>query len=277
MKRFLFQLVAFVFVAYLVVYALGEMFAFAINKYGRNFLNNADYKVTEAIVRSRQHHKTKKLVIGDSVGASLYDTDDNDTVTSLAATVALTTVGQYCLMANFFNNNKDAKPQEVILILNPLCWNNTLEGGLAYSTFAKNFFNDEFKHYMDEQELSYISKWPYAWLLNQKWFALCPYSTSVEEHLPKGDFVSPQQYRYLRKMMRLCTQNGIKFSLYSGPVRESLKPHIDSLFIGKSHTKEQIFKNYYKSIKYMPDSCFNDQLHLKHIFVPKDYFKLYND
>ena len=266
MKRFLFQLVAFVFVAYLVVYALGEMFAFAINKYGRNFLNNADYKVTEAIVRSRQHHKTKKLVIGDSVGASLYDTDNNDTVTSLAATVALTTVGQYCLMANFFNNNKDAKPQEVVLVLNPLCWNNTLEGGLAYSTFAKNFFNDEFKHYMDEQELSYISKWPYAWLLNQKWFALCPYSTSVEEQL-----------RYLRKMMRLCTQNGIKFSLYSGPVRESLKPHIDSLFIGKSHTKEQIFKNYYKSIKYMPDSCFNDQLHLKHIFVPKDYFKLYND
>ena len=61
MKRFLFQLVAFVFVAYLVVYALGEMFAFAINKYGRNFLNNADYKVTEAIVRSRQHHKTGDL------------------------------------------------------------------------------------------------------------------------------------------------------------------------------------------------------------------------
>ena len=166
-------------------------------------------------------------------------------------------------MANFLDNNKDDKPQEVILILNPLCWNNTLEGGLAYSTFAKNFFNDEFKPYMDEQELSYISKWPYAWLLNQKWFALCPYSTSVEEHLPKGDFVSPQQYRYLRKMMRLCTQNGIKFSLYSGPVRESLKPHIDSLFIGKSHTKELLFLNYYKSIKYMPDSCFNDQLHLK--------------
>lgn len=277
MKKIILQFSVFVIIVYCTVYLLGEFLSYSINRYGKNFLNNFDYKVTEAILRSRHHNKTKKLIIGDSVGASLYSSDDNDTVTSLAATVALTTVGQYCLMANYIKNNPEDRPNEIILILNPLCWNNTLEGSLAYSTFAKNFFNDEFKPYMDKQEISYIGKWPYAWLLNQKWFALCPYSTSVEEHLPKGDFVSPQQYRYLRKMMILCRQNNIKFSLYSGPVRESLKPHVDSLFIGKTHTKEQIFKDYYKSIKYMPDSCFNDQLHLKHIFVPKDYFKLYND
>ena len=277
MKKFLFQLTAFVLVAYLIVYALGETFAYAINKYGKNFLNNADYKVTEAIVRSRQHHKTKKLVIGDSVGASLYDTDDNDTITSLAATVALTTVGQYCMMANFLENNKDDKPQEVVLILNPLCWNNTLDGGLAYSTFAKNFFNDEFKHYLDGEELSYISKWPYAYLLNQKWFALCPYSTNVEEHLPKGEFISPQQYRYLQKIIKCCKSNGIKFTLCSGPVRESLKTEVDSLFVGKKHTDEDVFKKYYATIQYWPDSCFNDKLHLKHNFVPKDYFKLYKN
>lgn len=248
-----------------------------MEKTGKNFLNNADYKVTEAILRSQQHHKTKKLVIGDSVGASLYDADDNDTVTSLAATVALTTVGQYCLMANFLSNNREDKPEEVILIMNPFCWNNTLEGGLAYSVFAKNFFNDEFKPYLDKQELAYIGKWPYVWLLNQKWFALCPYSENVVVHLPKGDFISPQQYHYLIKMMKLCKVNGIKFSMFSGPVRESLKPQVDSLFQSKKeYASDKTFQNYYKTIKYMPDSCFNDQLHLKKQFVPQDYFKLYN-
>lgn len=277
MKKFVFQLSIFVFVAYLIIYLLGEMLSFSISKYGRNFLNNSDYKVTEAIIRSRQHKKTKKLVIGDSVGASLYGTDNNDNVISLAATVALTTVGQYCLLANFIDNNKGTMPKEVILILNPLCWNNTLEGGLAYSTFAKNFFNDEFKPYLDEQEISYISKWPYAWLLNQKWFALCPYSASVEENLSKGELVSPQQYRYLSKMINICKSNDIKFTLCSGPIRESLKSHVDSLFLGKAHMSEKLFKDYYESIKYMPDSCFVDQLHLKKNFVPKDYFNLYKN
>lgn len=276
MKRFLIQCSIFVLEAYLCVYLLGEGFAFIIGKYGKNFLNNADYKVTEAILRSNQkNHPTKKLVIGDSVASSLYNDDNNGSVTSLASTVALTTVGQYCLMANFIENNAEHLPDEIVLIMNPLCWNNTLEGGLAYSTFAKNFFNDQFKPYLDKEETDYINQWPYAWLMEQEWFRLCPYTANPTEHLEKGEYISPQQYRYLQKMVALCKAKGIGFRLLSGPVRESLSAEIDSMFIGKKHTDEPLFQAYYHSIIYWTDNRFTDQLHLKSGCVPKDYFNLY--
>ena len=277
MKRFLIQCSVFVLAAYLFIYLLGEGFAFIIGKYGRNFLNNADYKVTEAILRSNQKkHPTKKLVIGDSVASSLYDDDNNEAVTSLASTVALTTVGQYCLIANFIENNEDNLPEEIILIMNPFCWNNTLEGGLAYSTFAKNFFNAQFKPYLDEEEIDYISRWPYAWLMDQSWFRLSPYTANPTENMEKGEYISPQQYRYLQKMVSLCKVKGIKFRLLSGPVRESLNAEVDSLFIGKEHTDELLFQAYYRSINYWPDNRFVDQFHLKSGCVPKDYFNLYD-
>jgi len=275
MRKFIFKIFIFFITSYVFIYCLGAIFSFLINKSGKNFLNNADYKVTEAIIKSRQHKKTKKLIIGDSVGASLYSNDNNENVISLATTVALTTVGQYCLMANFIENNRNNPPEEVILIYNPICWNNTLEGPLAYSCFAKNFYNDEFMSYLDEKEITYISKWPYAKLLNQKWFALSPVSYSAIENLPKGEYISPQQYRYLKKMISLCLDKNIKFSMYSGPVRESLKNQIEKSFKGKEHTNEPIFQDYYSSIKYMPDSCFIDQLHLKKEFIPTDYLNLY--
>lgn len=275
MKTFIVKLSLFIVVTAVCLYCSGELLYYGINKYGKNFLNNADYKVTESIIRSRKHKKVKKLVLGDSVSASLYGESEDSCVYSLSATVALTTVGNYLLCANFLKNNTGQLPEEVILILNPLCWNNTMTGGLFYSTFTKNFFNDEFKCYLDEEEIDYLNGESFAFLCNQRWYQLSPYIPKTHQVQESGKFISPIQYKYLMKLEHMCKEKNIKFRLLSGPVRQSLRHEIEEKRNGDIICATELFKNYFSSIQYWDDDNFADQLHLKNECVPNDYFNLY--
>lgn len=276
MKRFIIQLLLFIFTSCFMVYGTGEVLYAIIKKTGKNILNDADFKVTEAICRSRKKIKTKRLVLGDSVGNSLYGNSTDSCVYSLTATVAITVSGQYCLLANFLKNNEEQYPEEVIVIVNPICWNNILSGGLSYSLFAKQFYNDEFKLYLDKQEIKEIATWPYAYLFNQNWFRICPYTTDVQNNSERGVWISEMQYRYVHKMKSLCQSKGIKFHLLSGPVRASLRHKIENIAIADEKAQEPVFKEYFESVKYLSDDNFLDQLHLKKSNIPTDYFNLYN-
>lgn len=156
-KKFIIQLSLFCTITCILIYFTGEILYIIINKTGNNILSDTDFKVTEAVCRSRKHIKTRKLVLGDSVGNSLYGNSTDSCVYSLTATVAITASGQYCLLANFLSNNQERLPEEVILIVNPLNWNNVLSGNLCYSLFAKQFYNDEFKPYLDKTEIDEIA------------------------------------------------------------------------------------------------------------------------
>lgn len=276
MKRFILQIGLFVVIAAIVIWGLGSFLYYSVSQYGKNFLNNADYKVTESIIRSRHTKKVKKLVLGDSVSALLYGKCSDSKVYSLSATVAITSVGHYLLCANFFENNKDTLPEEVILILNPMCWNNTMDGGLFYSTFMKNFYNDEFKLFLDEDEIEYLDKEPLSFLCNQRWFQLSPYIPDVNLRQTKGDGISPIQYKYVMKLKDLCEQNDVNFKLMSGPMRKSLQKDVETIRKGDARFLEPLFVDYFHSVKYMSDDSFTDMLHLKSECVPCDYFNLYH-
>lgn len=276
MKRFITKILLFIIIVFGVIYTSGETFYYFINKTGSNFLNNADYKVTESIIRSRMHKKVKKLVLGDSVSSSLYGGSVDSVVYCLSATVALTPVGHYLLCANFLTNNKEQLPEEVILILNPICWTNTMEGGLFYSTFTKNFYNDEFKRYLDCEEVEYLDVERYAWLCNYRWYQLTPYTPETHQTQEKGKGIAPVQYKYVMMLKNLCEKNGIGFRLLSGPVRESLQTEVENVRMSNAHFKEPLFVEYFASVKYMDDVNFIDQFHLKKECVPQDYFGLYN-
>lgn len=275
MKCFIQKLVLFFIISVGVVYLSGEGLYWMISKTGKNFLNNADYKVTEAILRSRKHKKVKKLVLGDSVCASLYGDCHDSVVYCLAATVAITPVGHYLLCANFLENNKEQLPEEVVLILNPLCWTNTMTGGLFYSTFTKNFFNDEFKEYLDKEEVEYLNSETYGRLCNYRWYQLTPYVPELHNVQDKGVGIAPIQYKYTMKIKEMCESKGISFRLLSGPMRESIKERVEFLKSSNTHFSELFFKDYFASITYMPDDNFLDQLHLRINCVPNDYFNLY--
>lgn len=275
MKTFLVKLFIFIIITFVSVHKTGDLFYYYISKNGKNFLNNADYKVTESIIRSRKKMKVKRLVLGDSVGASLYGESTDSCVYSLCATVAITSVGQYLLCANFIKNNNEQLPEEVILMLNPICWTNTMEGGLFYSTFMKNFFNDEFKRFLGKEEIEYLNNETYSKLCNLRWYQLSPYIPRTYQTQEHGKFIAPIQYKYLFKMKELCESKGIRFRLLSGPVRKSLKKEIDIKRQNDSVCDMLLFKNYFSSIQYWDDPNFSDQLHLKKECVPHDYFHLY--
>lgn len=275
MKRFLLRLLAFVVFTSAIVHVSGNLLYYCISKYGKNFLNNADYKVTESIIRSRKHKKVKRLVLGDSVASSLYGECEDCCVYSLCATVAITSVGHYLLCANFIANNKDRLPEEVVLILNPLCWTNTMSGGLFYSTFTKNFFNSEFRKYLDKEEVEYLNSETFASLCDQHWYQLSPYIPETHQIQESGEYIAPVQYKYVMMMKRLCDENGILFRLYSGPVRKSLKAEVERKRQGDVVCDTPLFKDYFASIQYWADDNFADQFHLKTDCVPHDYFHLY--
>ncbi len=275
MKRFLLKLLFFFIITSSLIYISGDLLYYCISKYGRNFLNNADYKVTESILRSRKHKKVKKLILGDSVASSLYGECEDSCVYSLCATVAITPVGHYLLCANFMANNENQLPEEVILILNPLCWTNTMSGGLFYSTFTKNFFNSEFKKYLAKEDIAYLNGETYAALCDKHWYQLSPYIPETYKTQESGKYIAPIQYKYVMMMKCLCDKKGVSFKLYSGPVRESLKAEIERKRQGDTMCETPLFDTYFSSIQYWDDDCFTDQLHLKKDCVPHDYFHLY--
>lgn len=278
MKHFFIRLAVFFFLTVVFIYLSGEILYFFINRLGVNFLNNADYRVTESIIRSRQHKKIRRLVLGDSVSSSLYGESKDSIVYCLSATVAIEPMGHYCLMANYFSHNVEQLPEECICILNPICWNNVPVGGLFYSTFMKNFYNDEFKPYLSPETKKKLDKWKYAFLCNQRWYQLSPYSVDIQEGgFEQGISVSLVQYEYIMKMDSLCQANGVKFRLLSGPVRKSLENQVKEIFKADTIFKEPLFERYTQSINFIEDEKFVDQLHLKSSSIPNDYFGLYND
>lgn len=275
MKRFFIQLCIFGLLAFCAVYAFGEGLYCLITKMETNFLNNADYKVTEAILRSRKHKKVKKLVLGDSVCSSLYGECQDSSVYCMAATVAITPVGHYLLCANFFEKNKEQLPEEVILILNPLCWTSTMTGGLFYSTFTKNFFNHEFKNFLDEEEINYLNGETCGSLCNYRWYQLTPYVPELRNVQDGGVGIAPIQYKYTMMIKKMCKRKGIAFRLLSGPMRQSYEEYVECVKMSNELFNQPLFEGYFESIKYLPDNNFGDQLHLKQKFVPDDYFRLY--
>lgn len=276
MKRFIIELLLFAFVSLFAVLVVGETVGTIIQYSGNNILNNADYKVNEAIMRSKQRIKTKHLIIGESVGNQLYGRCADSIVYSLTATVAISDVGEYLLLAKFLDVNKDQLPEDVTMIYNPFCWNNTLTGGLVYSTFVKNFYNSDFEPYMDKELIEHIDKFPLALLCKYKAYQYSPYMPNVEQVTQdRGQQVSPVQFSYLIRICNLCKEKGIRFTLTAGPIRESRKEEVRMIRTSDDCFNDETFNGYFESLTYLPDSYYVDENHMKATLVPNDYLNLY--
>lgn len=276
MKRFIIELLIFASVSFVAVFIIGDIVGVIIQSTGNNILNNADYKVNEAIMRSKQRIKTKHLIIGESVGSQLYGNCADSVVYSLTATVAITDVGEYLLLAKFLDVNKEQLPEDVIMIYNPLCWNNTLTGGLVYSTFVKNFYNDDYIRYMDAELIENIKKFPLAFLCKYKAYQYSPYIPNVEQVTQdNGKHISPIQFIYLKKIYNLCKENGVKFTLTAGPIRASKKKEVQTIRNSDDCFLNYIFDGYFESLLFLHDDYYIDAYHMKKEYIPKDYLRLY--
>ena len=91
------------------------------------------------VSKMRTNKKIKKLIMGDSTGHALYPSENQyDSIASMACNQAITFAGQYFLLKNYLDTNKDNLPQEIILLVTPESFGNDVDQ-YAYQYFLKPF------------------------------------------------------------------------------------------------------------------------------------------
>lgn len=242
---------------------------YKISKSYVNFNEINGYEIYVSIMKSKS--KTKKfkvLLLGDSVGNQLYsNTKEDEIVYSLACNQTISMAGHYFLLHNYLEYNVDYFPEKVILLCTPFTFSNNLDI-YAYHYFLKPFYTDEYKYLFSEPLLERIKQIPFYWTTQLPLIKTSNYSVSYE--LSKGNYcvISPITEYYLNKIIDECRTNGIKFEIFSTPSRESNMLSIEDKYNQaiNRHEFDAIdfdFNNYFDSFKFLPDSCFVDNVHLK--------------
>lgn len=232
-------------------------------------------KVTyDAIDRSKKKWKTKKLILGDSVGDQLFsDYKANDTLISLATLASISMAGQYILLNNYLTAGNQL--DHLYLVFNPNSFKNNIEGKVGYCYFLKPFYISENQHLYTETAIYQIDKMPFksicqnpvvkisGWAPDNRFF-LSDYAKD------KNSFLSDLSLEYLIKMKELGFKHHFSITTFATPVIESNRMKVEELdksAISKNNL-DTIFKNYFENIIYLDSSFFVDEFHLN---KPENY------
>ena len=214
MKQFVVRILKFLAIA-LAMLLLCESIYF-YSGYYQDKVNG--WEVYTAIRKSKQKVcKVKRLLLGDSVAMQMYPCDkDYDDMVSLACNQAITMAGYYFLLDNFIELNKEALPDEVVLLVNPYTLSSNVDQ-FAYHYFLKPFYNDKYRALFSSILQQRISKIKCYQTARLPFIRTSNYSPTYE--MPEGDyiFVSPISKEYLERMWNLCKQKGISLQLMFTP------------------------------------------------------------
>lgn len=239
-------------------------------------LSNGSYKskvngdeVYLSIQKSKQKSKCKKLVLGDSVGCQLFDnSEEHDSINSLACNQAIGIVGHYLLLNNYLNAGN--QPETVYLIYTPFSLNNQLDQVYTFHYFLKPFYTKEYTPLFSSTVKEQIDKIPFSFLAQEPYILTSDWSpnfTSKDEI--DFTFLSPITKEYLTKIKDLCDTNGIEFHMLPTPTKMSNKQAFAALdrseFKGLNTEKELSY--FLDNVYYLADSLFVDNVHL---WEPKD-------
>ena len=273
MKQFVVRILKFLAIA-LAMLLLCESIYF-YSGYYQDKVNG--WEVYTAIRKSKQKVcKVKRLLLGDSVAMQMYPCDkDYDDIVSLACNQAVTMAGYYFLLDNFIELNKEALPDEVVLLVNPYTLSSNVDQ-FAYHYFLKPFYNDKYRALFSSTLQQRISKIKCYQTARLPFIRTSNYSPTYE--MPEGDyiFVSPISKEYLERMWNLCKQKGISLQLIFTPAKESNKANIETALEASIINGEFIFDFLIQSkssLTFLPDSLFKDNVHFEGKSIPNNYLK----
>jgi hypothetical protein len=271
MKRFLLNSLLF-----LVLFAIGlysRSFYLLITEEYKNNVNG--YETYNAIAKSKQKKKTRKVLLGDSVGRQLFEnTSYNDTVNSFACNQAIGLVGHYLLLNNFLEAGNQV--DTVYMIFTPSSFLNNLDEKYTFHYFLKPFYKDEYKPLFTQTVFEQIRKIPFNFisqdpaLLTSNW---APNFNTMDEK--NYTFLSPISAEYLKRIKDLSIQYGFKLIILPSPVSMSSKTGIaaiDKSEISKNGLSTE-FENYFDRIIFLNDTSFMDGVHLSHPETYTQYYK----
>jgi hypothetical protein len=260
------------------------LFLYDVGLYSRSFylMYTGKYKQTVSgaetylsIHKSKQKKKTKKVLLGDSVGQQLFENIKyNDTINSFACNQAIGLVGHYALLNNYINAGNDV--DTVYMIFRPFSFLNNLNEKYTFNYFLKPFDNAEYKPLFTKTVYDQIHKIPFNFLSQDPTILTSDWTPDYKTK-DKGNytFLSPISVEYLLKIKELSIQHNFKLIILPTPISLSKKQELETIdkseIIKNGFSSE--FRNYFDQIIYLPDSSFLDGVHLNHPEIYTAYYK----
>ena len=268
MRKFLLQSILF-----LTLFALLSLVKPLYLLYTGDYKNKVVGKeIYISLLKSKQKSTKKKALLGDSVANQLYpNKTENDSMVSLACNQAISMVGHYLLLKNYFVAGN--RPDTIYFMYQPFSFRNNLDQPYTFHYFIKPFYTDEYMAEMDDLVKKSVAEIPYASFAHWPWIQA---GDGAPDYPPINDdttnFISPISADYLAKMIALAERNHAKLLLVPTPLSEGRRAKVNRLEvsdISKYHF-ETFFDHYFEGLFYLPDSLFLDGIHLKN---PKDAFR----
>ncbi len=231
-------------------------------------------EIYHSLFKSKQKKKTKKLLLGDSVGNQLFrNTTNNDTINSLACNQAIGMVGQYILLNNYLNAGNQV--DTVYLIYSPFSFLNNLDQIYTFHYFLKPFYVQEYMPLFTKTVIEQTHKIPYYYLCRYPYVLTSDWSPNFCSKDKKNyTFLSPVSVEYLHKITELSKKHHFDLIILPPPMRNSLKQKVEK--INKNEIAENDltneFKNYFEKIIFINDTNFTDAFHLKNPLALKPVY-----
>lgn len=232
--------------------------------------NNDAGDIYLAIKKSKKKTDKKKIIISDSVGAQLFPINKKyDSIYTLSTTAPSSLVGSYILLQNLLKNNS-LEGATVYYVVHPSSLNEDLRGKYTYNHFIKPFYKNEFKEHVSSLADSLLHTIPY---LHASQLPFVKVSNWQPEFNYKNDFehkISNLYIEYFHKIMKLSEKEKFTVKVVMPFIKKG-QEIIDYDFIKeqiKNKKIEEIFKDYFTSIKYLD----SDYFHYKsnHYIDPSD-------
>lgn len=225
--------------------------------------------VYEAIRRSKSECvDTELLIIGDSVAKQLFEqSNEVDTITSLACNQSIDLVGHYLLLKDFLERNPNV--ERIAFIYNPFSFSNDLDHKYTYNYFLKPFYNRHYSPEFTRHVQERIDAIPYAEMVNFPLIATSFWMPEYEFQSEEGYFLSTTSWEYLNKIVELTAEKSVALTLLSAPIKISRQHEVRQLqaVYEASGRRLDLLDHYFRTITYVPDTLFLDDIHFE---APKE-------
>jgi len=228
-----------------------------------------------ALKKSKEKSNARVLLFGDSVAEQLFESErDNDnTITSLACSYAISPIGVYIMLENYFEQNPSIK--SCVYLMTPFSFNNSLDLPWTYNYFLKPFCKPEYEKYLSSTAKIQIETIPYSNYSQLPIILVTNWSPKFKPVSEESNiFLSDISIQYLKKINEKLQNRNIQFHIIALPISEFNQMRLKTMEKNIPTELALNFENYFNEIKILTDNCFVDHVHFK---KPEDYrneFKL---
>lgn len=237
--------------------------------------NYLEQMVYDAIDKSNTENTNDSLMLGDSVANNLWNVyEDSDDICHLATNQAITPYGNYFLLRNYLEHNKNVK--KVYYIVTPQSLMNDMDKMLSYSYFIAPFCNEDNMKLIDpETQEKIYSKFGRIFVKNDlakkiiasNSAALSMYIRYINRNYEddSGNHISGSSVQALKKMDDLCSSCEVEFIVKAAPLSENVDRDMLQEFQKSIESSElqNLMGNYIDDIDYYPAEWFSDATHFR--------------